>query len=65
VQDGVTGSVVDPRSPEAVADAIAGLLADPARAAAMGRAGRAWVEQRWSWRTIATTFADLLDPQRA
>jgi phosphatidylinositol alpha-1,6-mannosyltransferase len=65
VQDGVTGHVVDPRSPEAVADAISGLLADPARAAAMGRAGRAWVEQRWSWRTIATTFAELLDPQRA
>ena len=65
VQDGVTGHVVDPRSPEAVADAIAGLLADPARAAAMGRAGRTWVEQRWSWRTIATAFADLLDPQRA
>ena len=27
----------------------AGLLDDPARARAMGAAGRAWVEQRWSW----------------
>jgi phosphatidylinositol alpha-1,6-mannosyltransferase len=62
VQDGVTGHVVDPRSPEVVADTIADLLADPARAAAMGRAGRAWVEQRWSWTTIAATFADLLEP---
>jgi phosphatidylinositol alpha-1,6-mannosyltransferase len=61
VLDGVTGQVVDPRSPEAVADTIGDLLADPARAAAMGRAGRAWVEQRWSWTTIAATFADLLD----
>jgi glycosyltransferase involved in cell wall biosynthesis len=60
VQDGVTGSVVEPRSPEAVADTIADLLGDPARAAAMGRAGRAWVEQRWSWTTIAATFAELL-----
>ena len=60
VQDGVTGHVADPRSPDAVADAIAGLLDDPARAAAMGKAGRAWVEQRWSWTTIAATFADLL-----
>jgi glycosyltransferase involved in cell wall biosynthesis len=62
VQDGVTGLVVDPRSPRAVADAITGLLDDPARAAAMGRAGRAWVEERWSWTTIAGTFAKLLEP---
>jgi phosphatidylinositol alpha-1,6-mannosyltransferase len=61
VQEGLTGHVVDPRSPAAVADAIAGLLDDPARAAAMGRAGRAWVEQRWSWTTIAATFAELLE----
>jgi phosphatidyl-myo-inositol dimannoside synthase len=61
VQDGVTGHVVEPRSADAVADAIAGLLDDPARARAMGAAGRAWVEQRWSWTTIAATFADLLE----
>jgi phosphatidylinositol alpha-1,6-mannosyltransferase len=61
VQDGVTGLVVDPRSPAAVAAAIAGLLDDPARARAMGKAGRAWVEQRWSWTTIAATFASLLE----
>ncbi|MCZ2824768.1 MULTISPECIES: glycosyltransferase family 4 protein [unclassified Modestobacter] len=62
VQDGVTGHVVDPRSPAAVAGVLADLLADPARARAMGAAGRAWVEQRWSWTTIASTFADVLDP---
>ncbi|MGY1804605.1 glycosyltransferase family 4 protein [Blastococcus sp. SYSU D00922] len=62
VREGVTGHVVEPRSPEAVADAVADLLADPARARAMGKAGRAWVEERWSWTTIAATFADLLDP---
>jgi phosphatidylinositol alpha-1,6-mannosyltransferase len=64
VREGITGHVVDPRSPSAVADAIAGLLADPARARAMGAAGRAWVEQRWSWTTIAAGFADLLEPAR-
>jgi phosphatidyl-myo-inositol dimannoside synthase len=62
VQEGVTGHVVDPRSPEAVADALVRLLDDPARARAMGAAGRAWVEQRWSWTTIATGFAELLEP---
>jgi phosphatidyl-myo-inositol dimannoside synthase len=56
---------VDPRSPAAVADAIAGLLADPGRARAMGAAGRAWVEERWSWTRIAATFAELLTPRAA
>jgi phosphatidylinositol alpha-1,6-mannosyltransferase len=63
VRDGVTGSVVgDPRSPEVVAHAVAALLTDPDRARAMGRAGREWVEQRWSWTSIAGTFAGLLEP---
>jgi glycosyltransferase involved in cell wall biosynthesis len=62
VLEGVTGHVVDPRSATAVADTIAGLLDDPDRARAMGAAGRAWVEQRWSWSRIAATFAELLEP---
>jgi phosphatidylinositol alpha-1,6-mannosyltransferase len=61
VQEGVTGHVVEPRAPDAVAAAITRLLDDPVRARAMGTAGRAWVEQRWSWTTIAATFADLLE----
>ena len=63
VRDGITGHIVEPRSAEAVATIIGDLLADPARARAMGAAGRAWVEQRWTWTTIAATFADLLEPQ--
>jgi phosphatidylinositol alpha-1,6-mannosyltransferase len=62
VRDGVTGHVVEPRDARAVAAAISGLLDDPAKARAMGAAGRSWVEQRWSWATIAATFADLLEP---
>ena len=62
VQDGVTGHVVEPRAAGAVAAALTGLLDDPARARAMGQAGRAWVEQRWSWTTIAADFAELLEP---
>ncbi|SDY41570.1 phosphatidylinositol alpha-1,6-mannosyltransferase [Modestobacter sp. DSM 44400] len=61
VQEGVTGHVVDPRSPAAVAAALTGLLDDPARARTMGAAGRAWVEQRWSWTSIADAFGQLLD----
>jgi phosphatidylinositol alpha-1,6-mannosyltransferase len=61
VREGITGHVVDPRSPETVADVLSGLLDDPGRARAMGRAGRAWVEERWSWTSIAATLADLLE----
>ncbi|MGY1730688.1 glycosyltransferase family 4 protein [Geodermatophilus sp. SYSU D01045] len=63
VRDGETGTVVaDPRSPDAVAAAVSALLDDPARARAMGAAGRAWVERRWSWTTIAADLAALLEP---
>jgi len=42
-QDGVTGRVVPPRDPDALAAAINELLADPARRAAMSTAARARV----------------------
>jgi phosphatidylinositol alpha-1,6-mannosyltransferase len=61
VQEGVTGHVVEPRSADAVAGVLIRLLDDPARARTMGAAGRAWVEQRWSWTTIASTFAEILN----
>jgi glycosyltransferase involved in cell wall biosynthesis len=41
VDDGVTGCLVAPRDAPALRDALAALLADPDKAAAMGRAGRA------------------------
>lgn len=50
VLDGVSGLVVaDPGSPSAVARAICELLDDPQRAESMGRAGRQWVCDRWTW----------------
>lgn len=60
VQHNNTGLVVDGRSVDQVADAIAGLLADPDRAASMGTAGRDWVMAHWRWDTLATRLADLL-----
>lgn len=60
IRDGQTGHVVDGRDAAAVADVISGLLADPAACAEMGRAGRRWVEQVWSWEAIAGRFRDLL-----
>lgn len=45
---GKTGFLVDPRSPDSVARAMADILRDPARADRMGRAGRRWVETQFS-----------------
>jgi phosphatidylinositol alpha-1,6-mannosyltransferase len=37
------------------------MLADPAAAAAMGQAGRAWVAEQWRWEKMAGKLTTLLD----
>ncbi|MEL7364227.1 MAG: glycosyltransferase, partial [Bacteroidota bacterium] len=55
--DGSADSDFEPRDPDAFARDLAAalntLLADPDRAAAMGRAGRQRVLDRFSWKAIA------------
>jgi phosphatidyl-myo-inositol dimannoside synthase len=58
--DGVTGHLVDGANVAAVADAVAGLLDDPARARAMGRAGRERVERSFTWPRAAEQLAGWL-----
>jgi D-inositol-3-phosphate glycosyltransferase len=58
VVDGVTGILVPPRDPAAIADALGELLADPARRRALGRAGRDRMEHGYSWATVAARTAD-------
>jgi starch synthase len=53
VDDGVTGVLVPPSDPRALAEAVNRLLADPSLAAAMGRAGRQRVEQHFTWTSVA------------
>ncbi len=60
VVDGETGLVVDGWDVGAIAAAVGDLLADPDRAAAMGRAGRKWVVDNWQWRTKAERLSVLL-----
>ncbi len=60
VLDGETGVVVDGRDVARVGREVAALLADPARAAAMGAKGRAWVEREWRWDVLADRLRGLL-----
>jgi glycosyltransferase involved in cell wall biosynthesis len=48
VQDGVTGLLVPPRDPEALAQAVHSLLQHPAQGRAFGEAGRKRVEQQFT-----------------
>jgi phosphatidylinositol alpha-1,6-mannosyltransferase len=56
VRDGETGRVVGGRDVEEIAEVVAELLGDPARAAAMGRSGREWVRESWSWQATVRDF---------
>jgi alpha-maltose-1-phosphate synthase len=53
VVDGETGLLVPPGDPGILAAALGRLLADPARGARLGTAGRRRVEERFSWERIA------------
>jgi starch synthase len=64
VDDGVTGLLVPPSDPTALAGAVNELLADPARAAAMGITGRARIEQHFTWSAVADQTIALYDAVR-
>jgi D-inositol-3-phosphate glycosyltransferase len=65
VVDGVTGVHVPPRRPALLAGAVAGLLADPERRAALGAAGARRAGRRYGWDRIAGStqevYAGLLE----
>jgi glycosyltransferase involved in cell wall biosynthesis len=59
VEGGVTGMLVAPESPEALADAVSTLLKDEPRRAAMGRAGRLRVEQQFSLERMVEEYQKI------
>jgi sugar transferase (PEP-CTERM/EpsH1 system associated) len=59
VEDGVTGWLAPSRDAAALADRIVRLLEDPARARAMGAAGRSRIEERHSYASMIGTYASL------
>jgi len=59
VSNGETGLLVPPDNPGALADALGALIADPARAAALGRAGRERAVAEFGWQAVAAQTAAL------
>jgi glycosyltransferase involved in cell wall biosynthesis len=61
VRDRETGILVTPRDPEAMARAVLELIADPARAAAYGQAGRARAVQNYAIERTVDRLQRLYD----
>jgi phosphatidyl-myo-inositol dimannoside synthase len=61
VRDGVTGLLVDPRNPSAIALAITRLLTEPELGRTLGHNGRAWIAQEMTWYRAAEQFRSALD----
>jgi glycosyltransferase involved in cell wall biosynthesis len=59
VVDGITGVHVPPRRPDQVAEALAGLLADRARRAELGRTGARRTRARYGWGRVAKATLDV------
>jgi len=64
VEDGVTGLLVPPADPPALARALVKLLSDPDEALRMGAQGRAAAEERYSWGPIAGAVLDVYRRER-
>ncbi len=60
VRDGESGYLVPPGDEQALAGRLVELLGDPARAAAMGRAGREHVVARWSIDRMVEGYEKLI-----
>lgn len=56
---GEAGLVFPERSPAALAAALSALRADPARARAMGEAGRRQAEERYNWTRVAERMREV------
>lgn len=59
VVDGVTGLLVPPRRPDALAERLTRLHRDPAAKLAMGLAGLKRVQEHFTWEQVAAKLADI------
>ncbi len=63
VVDGVTGHVVDPRDPAALASVLVRLLRDPDRRRQLGGAGRDRIEKDFTWKAVGAKVAARIRSQ--
>jgi len=61
LEDGVTALLVPPGDPEALSDAIACLVDDPALRARLGIAARSAVERNHTWKAHTERIIEALD----
>jgi len=61
VEDGISGFVVPPNDPAALRAALERLRDDPERTAAMGRAARARVVERFTWQAVVRRCLDIYE----
>ena len=59
--EGITGISVDGRNPNEIANAAIKLLKDKKLSKKMGKAGRKWVENEWSWQIWRKRFSKLIN----
>ena len=63
VSHGLTGELVSAANPEALAESLLKLARDPTMALAMGRAGRASAEARFSMQSMVSAYSGIYDRQ--
>jgi len=61
MEPGKSGLLVPKQNPEAIADAVNSLLADPEKAKAMGRRGRELVETKYNWKNIVKQVISIYE----
>jgi glycosyltransferase involved in cell wall biosynthesis len=65
VEDGVSGFIVPPNDPQTLRNRIEWILGHPVEAAAMGRAGRTRILERFTWDRVVTRCLALYGIGRA
>lgn len=60
IEPGVTGAIVPPNDPVALANGLEALLRDPDRLTAMGATARARVSERWRWQHAGARIHEAL-----
>ena len=62
MQDGVSGVLVNPQSPDEIIKNVDEMLCDDTRSTKMGKAGRRFISENFNWDKITSDFVDIVKP---